>query len=104
MLLLELIIADGSLPLIVTGDEEVGVIDGLLLELALKRSFVAELSLLIEVDENQFDERKDLKKDEKNDRISSRMKRRTASVLGIYLFEKLGEEEAVTNEYIEEKI
>jgi len=45
--------------------------------LALKRSLLVEFSLLIDVHENQLDERKDL-------------------------FERVGEEE-VTNEYIEEK-
>lgn len=46
-----------------TGDDDVGVNDGLLLVFGLNTSFVDELSLLIEVHEYQLDERKDLQRE-----------------------------------------
>ena len=45
-----------------TGDEDVGVIDGLRPALALNTSLVVELSLLIGVYEYQLEERKDLER------------------------------------------
>ena len=53
---------DRSIPFRFTGDDEVGVNDGLLLVFGLNTSFVDELSLLIELQEYQLEERKDLKK------------------------------------------
>ena len=77
----------------VTGDEEVGVIDGLWAALALNTSLVDELSLLIGVYEYQLEERKDLEEEEEQvslDRQTSSSQRRKASLILVHAREVPG--------------